>query len=56
MDDVVVKTGILLAIVVGVGAASWYLQVGIGIAMLAGPGRLRARHGQHLQEEGQRRR
>ncbi len=36
MDDVVVKTGILLAIVVGVGAASWYLQVPIGIALLAG--------------------
>lgn len=35
MDDVVVKTGILLAIVVGVGAASWYLQVGIGVAMIA---------------------
>jgi uncharacterized YccA/Bax inhibitor family protein len=36
MDDVVVKTGILLAIVVGVGAASWYLQVPIGMALLAG--------------------
>lgn len=36
MDDVVIKTGILLAIVVGVGAASWYLQVPIGIALLAG--------------------
>jgi uncharacterized YccA/Bax inhibitor family protein len=36
MDDVVVKTGILLAIVVGVGAASWYLQVPIGVALLAG--------------------
>jgi uncharacterized YccA/Bax inhibitor family protein len=36
MDDVIVKTGILLAIVVGVGAASWYLQVPIGMAMLAG--------------------
>ena len=36
MDDVVVKTGILLAIVVGVGAASWYLQVPIGLALLAG--------------------
>ncbi len=36
MDDVVVKTGILLAIVVGVGAASWYLQVPLGIALLAG--------------------
>ncbi|MCY7365445.1 MAG: Bax inhibitor-1/YccA family protein [Frankiaceae bacterium] len=35
MDDVVVKTGILLAIVVGVGAASWYLQVGIRVAMIA---------------------
>jgi len=35
MDDVVVKTGILLAIVVGVGAASWYLQIGIGVAMIA---------------------
>ncbi len=36
MDDVIVKTGILLAIVVGVGAASWYLQVPLGVAMLAG--------------------
>ena len=36
MDDVIVKTGILLAIVVGVGAASWYLQVPIGLALLAG--------------------
>jgi uncharacterized YccA/Bax inhibitor family protein len=27
MDDVIMKTGMLLAIVVGVGAASWYLQV-----------------------------
>jgi uncharacterized YccA/Bax inhibitor family protein len=36
MDDVVVKTGILLAIVVGVGAASWFLQVPIGVALLAG--------------------
>ncbi|MEX2291334.1 MAG: Bax inhibitor-1/YccA family protein [Mycobacteriales bacterium] len=36
MDDVIVKTGILLSIVVGVGAASWYLQVPIGLALLAG--------------------
>lgn len=36
MDDVVVKTGVLLAIVVGVGAASWYLQVPIGLALMAG--------------------
>jgi uncharacterized YccA/Bax inhibitor family protein len=36
MDDVIVKTGVLLAIVVGVGAASWYLQVPIGVALLAG--------------------
>jgi uncharacterized YccA/Bax inhibitor family protein len=36
MDDVVVKTGILLAVVVGVGAASWFLQVPLGFAMLAG--------------------
>ncbi len=36
MDDVIVKTGILLAIVVGVGAASWFLQVPIGVALLAG--------------------
>lgn len=36
MEDVVVKTGLLLAIVVGVGAASWYLQVPIGVALLAG--------------------
>jgi uncharacterized YccA/Bax inhibitor family protein len=36
MDDVVVKTGILLGIVVAVGAASWVLQVPIGVALLAG--------------------
>jgi uncharacterized YccA/Bax inhibitor family protein len=36
LDDVVVKTGVLLSIVVGVGAASWYLQVPLGVAMLAG--------------------
>jgi uncharacterized YccA/Bax inhibitor family protein len=36
MDDVIVKTGILLAVVVGVGAASWFLQVPLGVAMLAG--------------------
>jgi uncharacterized YccA/Bax inhibitor family protein len=35
MDDVIVKTGILLGIVVAVGAASWVLQVPIGIALLA---------------------
>jgi uncharacterized YccA/Bax inhibitor family protein len=36
MDDVVVKTGILLAIIVGVGAATWYLNVPGGIVALAG--------------------
>ena len=36
MDDVIVKTGILLAVVVGVGAASWFLGVPLGIAALAG--------------------
>ncbi len=36
MDDVIVKTGLLLGIIVVVGAASWVLQVPIGIAMLAG--------------------
>jgi uncharacterized YccA/Bax inhibitor family protein len=36
MDDVIVKTGILLAVVVGVGAASWYLAVPIGFALVAG--------------------
>ncbi len=35
MDDVIVKTGLLLAVVVGVGAASWYLGVPIGLAGLA---------------------
>ena len=35
LDDVIVKTGLLLAVVVGVGAASWYLGVGIGLAGLA---------------------
>jgi uncharacterized YccA/Bax inhibitor family protein len=36
MDDVIMKTGMLLAIVVGVGAASWFLEVGLGVAMIAG--------------------
>jgi uncharacterized YccA/Bax inhibitor family protein len=36
MDDVIVKTGILLAVVVGVGAASWYLDVPKGLVLLAG--------------------
>jgi uncharacterized YccA/Bax inhibitor family protein len=36
MDDVIMRTGMLLAIVVGVGAASWFLQVGLGVAMIAG--------------------
>lgn len=36
MDDVIVKTGMLLAVVVGVGAASWFLGVPIGVALLAG--------------------
>jgi uncharacterized YccA/Bax inhibitor family protein len=36
MDDVIVKTGMLLAVVVGVGAASWYLGVPLGFALLAG--------------------
>jgi uncharacterized YccA/Bax inhibitor family protein len=36
LDDVIVKTGVLLAVVVGVGAASWYLGVPLGLAALAG--------------------
>jgi uncharacterized YccA/Bax inhibitor family protein len=36
IDDVIVKTGLLLAVVVGVGAASWYLGVPLGTAALAG--------------------
>lgn len=35
LDDVIVKTGILLAVVVGFGAASWYLGVPLGIAGIA---------------------
>jgi uncharacterized YccA/Bax inhibitor family protein len=35
MDDVIVKTGILLGIIVVVGAASWVLQVPIGFALIA---------------------
>ncbi|MGI8536155.1 MAG: Bax inhibitor-1/YccA family protein [Mycobacteriales bacterium] len=35
LDDVIVKTGILLAVVVGVGAASWVLDVPIGVALIA---------------------
>ena len=36
LDDIVVKTGILLAVVVGFGAASWYFDVPLGIAAIAG--------------------
>ena len=36
LDDVIVKTGMLLAVVVGVGAASWFLGVSLGVAALAG--------------------
>ncbi len=36
LDDVIVKTGILLAIVVTVGAGAWVLQVPIGFALIAG--------------------
>jgi uncharacterized YccA/Bax inhibitor family protein len=36
MDDVIIKTGILLGIIVAVGAGSWVLQVPIGFALLAG--------------------
>ena len=35
MDDVVVKTGILLAVVIGTGAFAWVAQVGGGIAVVA---------------------
>ncbi|MCW2615259.1 MAG: hypothetical protein JWN08_2253 [Frankiales bacterium] len=35
MDDVIVKTGLLLAIVVGVGAASWVADVPLGLGALA---------------------
>ncbi len=35
MDDVIVKTGLLLAIVVGVGAASWVAGVPLGVGALA---------------------
>lgn len=36
LDDVIVRTGMLLAVVVGVGAASWFLGLPLGIAALAG--------------------
>ena len=36
MDDVVMKTGLLLAVVVGTGAFAWVAQVGSGVAALAG--------------------
>lgn len=36
LDDVIVKTGILLAIVVGVGAATWVAGVPVGIVGIAG--------------------
>jgi uncharacterized YccA/Bax inhibitor family protein len=35
MDDVIVKTGMLLAIVVGFGAASWFLGVPLGVGLIA---------------------
>lgn len=36
MDDVVVKTGILLAVVVGAGAFAWVAKVGAGVAGITG--------------------
>ena len=36
MDDVIMKTGLLLSVVVVVGAASWVLEVPLGLALLAG--------------------
>ena len=36
LDDVIVKTGLLLAVVVGFGAASWFFGVSLGTAALAG--------------------
>lgn len=36
MDDVIVKTGLLLGIVAVVGAASWVLNLGYGLGLLAG--------------------
>lgn len=35
LDDVIVKTGMLLAVVVGFAAASWFLGVSLGVAALA---------------------
>jgi uncharacterized YccA/Bax inhibitor family protein len=36
MDDVIVKTGVLLGIVLVTGAAAWVLELGMGIGLLAG--------------------
>lgn len=35
MDDIVVKTGILLAVVVGIGALSWVADVPVGLGAIA---------------------
>jgi uncharacterized YccA/Bax inhibitor family protein len=35
LDDIIVKTGLLLGIVVVLGAASWVLDLGMGIGMIA---------------------
>jgi uncharacterized YccA/Bax inhibitor family protein len=35
LDDIVVRTGILFAILLATGAAAWVLDVGIGIALIA---------------------
>lgn len=35
MDDVVARTGFLFAILVAVGAAAWFFNVGFGVAMIA---------------------
>ncbi|NBR93596.1 MAG: Bax inhibitor-1/YccA family protein [Actinobacteria bacterium] len=35
MDDVVARTGFLFAILVAVGAAAWFFNVGFGIAMIS---------------------
>ena len=41
-DDIVVKTSILLGIIVVTGTVAWVANVSMGVAVVAGPRRLRA--------------
>ncbi len=56
MDDVVTKTGLTFLVTVLTAAVTWVMvpqDVAFGRGAPAGPGRLRARHGHHVQADRQ---